>query len=973
MTPERWRDVERIYQGALDLEATSRAAFIDQACAGDPELRQDVLSLLAAHQPGDRFFESGALAAAARGLADDMPALARGQRLGAYELVERLGAGGMGEVWRATEPALQRDVAIKILPPVFAGDPDRLRRFEQEARAAAMLAHPNILAVYATGNERGAPYLVTELLEGATIRERLRDGPIPEGTAVEYAVEIAHGLAAAHDKGLVHRDLKPDNVFVTADGRVKILDFGLAKLVHSDTASAAPTQTATGIALGTPAYMAPEQIRAQPVDHRADIFAFGALLYEMLEGRRPFGGESSVETMHAILAQAPLPLSRATPLVAEIVRHCLEKAPGDRFQSARDLGFQLRLARHPSAQAAGLATAVRPSRRRSAVVAAAIVAVAMAGAVAATLLRGRPSPPAPADVAPTITRLTSYAGLTLNPTLSPDGTLVAYASDAADRSGDGHLDIWVQQIGQAEAIRLTTDAADDHEPHFSPDGTRIAFRSEREGGGIYVVSTLGGTATRIAAAGRAPRYSPDGRLIAYWVGESGRIADTGSRVHVVGANGGTPTQIAVDLRVSRQPVWSPDGTRLLLIGSDAATYDTTAPSWDWWTAPLDGGPARRTGVAARLRASGLGLPSPAAWDRERGVVFAAALGDARNIWQMPLSADGSPAGEPRRLTTGAGIEDFPAVSGHRMVFSSFVENADIWSLPVDTRRGTVTGPLERVTDSAGIDVQPAISADGQRLAFTSNRAGNFDIYVKDVAGVGERALTISATFESRPAISADGSLIAYNEGPPANRRVHVSSLRDPAGPVAVNVCEDCYLPWDWAPDNAQLLYWPQSRRQIGLLDLASRQTAIVLAHEKYTLLRASFSPDGRWMVFQADTAFDRSQLFIAPFRGQTRVDPASWIEAARIGDAAIPRWSPDGDALYFLGNLDGYFCVWRQRLDPATKRPLGDHVAVHHMHGTRRSVGYVPGGFIEMAVARDRIVLPMAERTGNVWMAEWKP
>ena len=402
MTPERWRQIERIYQDALDCNPPSRPAFIDHACAGDAELRQEVMSLLKAHQTDGRFLESNALEVTARSLANGMPALASGRRLGGFELVSLLGAGGMGEVWKAKDPALQREVAIKVLSAAFARDPDRLRRFEQEARAAAMLAHPNILAVYATGTEQGAPYLVTELLEGSTLRERLRDGGLPEGKAIEYAIEIAQGLAAAHDKGLVHRDLKPENVFITRDGRVKILDFGLAKLV-SDSAGHDQTRTATGVALGTPAYMSPEQVRGQPTDHRCDIFAFGAVLYEMLEGRRPFAGDSSVETMNAILSQAPPPLTRASPLVDEIVRHCLEKEPGERYQSARDLGFQLRIARHPSAQA-GVSTPVATPRRRYAAGAALLVLMALVAAAIWWRPRQEVSTPSPT---PTLTRETS--------------------------------------------------------------------------------------------------------------------------------------------------------------------------------------------------------------------------------------------------------------------------------------------------------------------------------------------------------------------------------------------------------------------------------------------------------------------------------------------------------------------------------------------------------------------------------------
>lgn len=259
MTPERWQEVERIFQAALDRDASARSAFLDHACAGDAELRRQVESLLGAHQTDDRFLESSALAMAARNLADEASRPVRGQRLGSYELINLIGAGGMGEVWRALDPALGRHAAIKILSSQYSRDPDRLRRFEQEARAAGMLNHPNVLAIYAVGKQEDSPYLVTELLEGATLRQRLASGALSEGKAIEYGDQIVQGLAAAHEKRIVHRDLKPENIFITSDNRVKILDFGLAKLVQSGPEHQAQTQTASGMALGTPAYMSPEQ------------------------------------------------------------------------------------------------------------------------------------------------------------------------------------------------------------------------------------------------------------------------------------------------------------------------------------------------------------------------------------------------------------------------------------------------------------------------------------------------------------------------------------------------------------------------------------------------------------------------------------------------------------------------------------------------------------------------------------------
>src|SRR5262244_2455044 len=277
--------------------------------------------------------------------------LSGGSKLGPYEILSPLGAGGMGEVWKARDPRLGRDVAIKVLPASFSADVDRLRRFEQEARAAGILNHPNVTAVYDIGSHEGAPYVVQELLEGETLRSILAGGRLSQRRAIDYSLQIAHGLAAAHEKGIVHRDLKPENVFVTKDGRVKILDFGLAKLTHQEEGSQVtnlPTATAgtePGVVLGTLGYMSPEQVRGKSADARSDIFSFGAILYEMLAGRRAFHGDSAGETMAAILREDPPDLSATnqavSPGLERIVRHCLEKNPERRFQSARDLAFDL--------------------------------------------------------------------------------------------------------------------------------------------------------------------------------------------------------------------------------------------------------------------------------------------------------------------------------------------------------------------------------------------------------------------------------------------------------------------------------------------------------------------------------------------------------------------------------------------------------------------------------------------------------
>ncbi len=348
MTPERWKQVENIYHAARERDQSARARFLDDTCEGDDNLRREVESLLKAAGGRTDFLARPALEQAAEAMAETKPVYA-GQRLGPYQLVSRLGAGGMGEVWRARDPALRRDVAIKVLLALHSGEEDRLRRFEIEARAAGRLSHPNLLTVHAVGNEGGLPYLVTELLEGESLRARLKRGALSTRRTVDFAIQIAKGLAAAHERGILHRDLKPENVFITRDGSVKILDFGLAKFTRPHS-TPGQSLTATGVIMGTLGYMSPEQALGEEADHRSDIFSFGAILFEALTGRRAFRGDSTAEAIMAVVNNIPPEIEAAPASLRRIVRRCLEKDPLDRFQSARDLTQELENARQPAVE-----------------------------------------------------------------------------------------------------------------------------------------------------------------------------------------------------------------------------------------------------------------------------------------------------------------------------------------------------------------------------------------------------------------------------------------------------------------------------------------------------------------------------------------------------------------------------------------------------------------------------------------------
>ncbi len=835
-----------------------------------------------------------------------------GRTLGHYEITERLGEGGMGAVYKARDAHLGRFVAIKVLPAAKVADPDRKRRFEQEARAASALNHPNIVTIHDIDSADGTDFIAMEYVSGKTLADVIARRVMPPADVLKYAVQIGEALGAAHAAGIVHRDLKPANVMVTETGLVKVLDFGLAKLTEAAPGSGtpltetAPTQTQRGVIVGTVAYMSPEQAEGRKVDARSDIFSFGVVLYEMVTGRRPFEGEGGASTLAAILSKEPAPPSSIVgglPFELErAVLRCLRKDPERRWQTTADLTVALRELKDEldSGRVSAVAVApARPARRRVLAGVLGLVVLA-AAAVGWWLLRPRAAP-----VSYAMERLTFDGGAALLPAISPDGNLIAYASDR-----DGSFSLYLRQFGARQSIRLTGPEGKDSSPCFSPDGLKLVYRAERDGGGLYIRDALGGPGgaeVKLVDVGDVPRFSPDGATIAYLVPAA--IAPL-ARLFVISAGGGAPRPLQPD-RVAvfpapaghQPPLWSPDGTSLLFSGLRAGDPETLG----WWIAPVAGGEAAAIGGVPALPA-GL-VRYVLAW---RGEHLYYANGEPINgatLYRARLAPrPWRIAGKPERLTSFPGVSiGASASAGGRLVFSLVTRSTNIWSASLRAGKGTAAGPLERVTSDSAGRMRLTVAANGSRLAYASYGPpgqGNVEVRVREMA-TGREALIAGTNNKFpylSPVLSPDGSKVAYRDLQEGRLVTYVAESGSTSGRA---VCEGCEVR-AFFPGSAELLVEPDSRAGERLVRRRLDGGAEVALIQVPDLADTALSPDGRRLAFtqarpdgtavlyQADIAHPpspgRSLPRIAGTSGRRRGRPTA-ASSTTFRSATAPRAS----------------------------------------------------------------------------------
>jgi eukaryotic-like serine/threonine-protein kinase len=668
----------------------------------------------------------------------------------------------MGEVYRARDTKLTRDVAIKVLLPAVATDPDRLARFSREAQVLASLNHPNIAAIYGIEESGGVTALVMELVEGEDLSQRIARGAIPTDEALPIARQIAEALEAAHDHGIIHRDLKPANIKVRPDGTVKVLDFGLAKAIDptagsSATAMNSPTlsihATQAGIILGTAAYMSPEQARGKSVDKRTDIWAFGAVLFEMLTGMRAFLGDDATDTIVAVISKAPdwsaLPLGLSDGL-RQLLRRCLEKDPKGRLDSAAAVRIEI-----DDARAAEPAAPAKPAKTSRAIWVVAVVALAGVVALGWWFSRSLGGAGLAAPPLMTFDRLSLQQGISQQPSVSPDGKWVVYVAGVTDNT-----DVFLQSTTGQASINLTKDSLlNDFMPAFSPDGDAIVFRSDRDGGGLFVMGRTGEAVRRLTSRGFNPAWFPDGQQIVFATESAPAVEARAavSELWVVPVAGGEPRRLFAGDAV--QPRVSPSGRRIAFwsIPADAAK-GLTGSNRDVWTIAADGtDPVRVTNDAA--------YDWNPIWSPDgTWLHFLSDRSGSMNLWRVSINeSNGVTAGDPQPTTVPASyIRHFSLSSDGRVgSYATWAVTSNIGRVRFDAQSGAVQGPLEPVTagphDFATLDISP----DGQQLVVHTSGRQREDLYVMSSDGSGIRQLTSGSGKDRVPRWSSDGRQILF--------------------------------------------------------------------------------------------------------------------------------------------------------------------------------------------------------------------
>jgi serine/threonine protein kinase/Tol biopolymer transport system component len=968
----RWKEVSRLYHAALERSADDRRAFLEQACAGDEALQGEIESLLGSDAAAGDFMELPVGGVMAGALEADLVSLV-GRQLASYRIDALLGTGGMGEVYRATDTRLNRAVALKILPHHLREVPDLRDRFEREARAVAMLRHPHICVLHDIGEDDGIAFLVMELLDGETLARRLTRGPLGRDELFRTSIEIADALVETHRHGVVHGDLKPGNIMLTGDG-AKLLDFGLATLgpvaaseVVTGAAEPASSARAAG---GTLPYMAPEQLEGRATDHRIDIFAFGAILYEMIFGRKAFDRPDAPAPRPTVVAYSPPPFEAGAPAWAKelepFIARCLARQPEERWTPTFDMADELRRISIGSDEAtSGSIGRARARAWWGVAAAAATLVIALWWVADGWSLPGASAVADRSRVALTLgnmRRVTSDDQLEIDPAFSPDGRFVAYAAGSATG-----MRIFVRPVGEGVARPLTGDAdALEFHPRWSPDGTEILYVTP---GGAFVAGISGGTARRVdSPTDTAGSYSATTSTTARRIFSSAIWSPDGR--HIAIAYGGSLTIVPADgvgnrRRIANSPYelhscdWSPDGRWIACVSGNwsfpgpEGYFGNISPS-ALLLIPAAEGPVVELMTRTAVHRSPV-------WSKDgRRLYFVSNRQGPSDIYSMDVTEAGAVRGDPIRVTTGLGVYSIAFSSnGRQLAYAAYSSRSNIWSVRLPSN-GTVTLSSGRAVTSGNQTIEAMrVTRDARWLLYDSNLHGNFDIFRLALSDGHTERLTADPDDEFAPDLSADGQSLAYHSWRTMSRDIFVKRQDSPRlDQVTATPSQESFPAW--SPDGRSIAFLDQ------FVENGVARGAFLIRSNSGggwgapVLLRAgtsrvSWSPDGRFLAYAL-----RGTVEVLPI--DSRVPWTVYAPATPGVDPAARsvQVGPEGRTLYFKSHDDrGRASFWSI---PATG---GKPRLLITLDDPAR-----PSSRSEFAVDRQRLYFAIEDRRSNIWVTD---
>ena len=900
MDPDLWKKVDALLDQALAQPPEQREAFVVEASKDNAELRDEVLSLLKAQAQAANFMERSAMRVAAESLAQDSNLTTSfsliDKQLANYKVEKLLGAGGMGEVYLARDSKLDRLVALKILPWHFVADTERSARFQREARALSALNHPNLVTIYEVGEANGVHFIAMEFVEGQTLSSSHESLGLRESLAL--VAQVAEALAAAHQAGIVHRDIKPENVMVRPDGYVKVLDFGLVKLSEV-AASEDALSTQVGVAMGTLAYMSPEQASGELVDHRTDIWSLGVLLYELITRHKPFKAETRQATINAILSSDPKAATAIDgtlpPDVDLILNKALEKDRELRYQTASDFRADIRRLLRMIDSAATISNPVASTgslpqvARRSPFWPIAIVVMLICAAIPLGWYLTRAKTTAPDWARASHLQLTNQPGTEYFPTLAPDGEDFVFSSEP-----EGNFDLFLQRVGGKNTRLLTPNTpSDEYEASYSPDGKRIAFYSNREPAGVYVMEATGENVRPVIQRCHHPAWSPNGKeIVCSRVGHSlpSTRNITPSVLLIADVETGAQRQLCEN--DAMQPSWSPNGSRVAF----------------WFNPPNAG----RSDIATISKSGGeievvTGDASTnwnPVWSPDgKFLYFASDRSGNMSFWRVPINEEtGKVLGEPEAVSTPATFSRHLNFSrnGKRLIYVQTDRRANIQAVKFDPQRGKTVGEPFSITRGDNRVVRPELSPDGTRFVMRLLRGTQEDIVIVQRDGTGWHDLTNDKFFDRYPRWSPDGKSIVFTSD--RSGRYEIWTINADGTNLRQRSFDspgDATLPL-WSPDGTRLLF--QRNRVNVILDLNkdwASQTLQELPKSEKTFAAWDWSQDGKKLL----GTFTDGQIGYYSFETNRYERVAS-----NVGN--FPMWLPDGkgyiclsDGKAFLGDI----------------------------------------------------------------------